>query len=312
MRNWRSRFVDRAAATGAMALSQTTLSAAERKTSAPAAGRTSTVRDKFWMYSCYEGFTGFPSVPGESRMTPAEAAAYFNVPNVYVATITYGKEPCKALPPVDFHPYLVSFRSLKRVVWFLSEEQSIVTDGTVATVRSLAKTYPNIVGIAVDDYFAPTVKGYPGSPLTLDEIDYIQGQMRNVDDRHVDLWVVAYRHNLEEDTEHIVPTYLNKVDVITYWNAWAREIQTLEEDFARLERLTPGKRKLLGCYMWDFGDNKPVPLPLMQKQCRLGLEWLRKGRIEGMMFLGNFLCDRPLEAVEWTRRWIQEVGDEPL
>ena len=283
MRNWRSRFVDRAAATGAMALSQTTLSAAERKTSAPAAGRTSTVRDKFWMYSCYEGFTGFPSVPGESRMTPAEAAAYFNVPNVYVATITYGKEPCKALPPVDFHPYLVSFRSLKRVVWFLSEEQSIVTDGTVATVRSLAKTYPNIVGIAVDDYFAPTVKGYPGSPLTLDEIDYIQGQMRNVDDRHVDLWVVAYR-----------------------------QIQTLEEDFARLERRTPGKRKLLGCYMWDFGDNKPVPLPLMQKQCRLGLEWLRKGRIEGMMFLGNFLCDRPLEAVEWTRRWIQEVGDEPL
>ena len=270
------------------------------------------VRDRFWMYSCVEGFTGFPSVPGESRMTPAEAAAYFNLPNLYIATITYGKEPCKALPPVDYEPYLISFRPLKRVVWFLSEEQSIVTDDTLRTVRRLAEKYPNIVGIAVDDYFAPTARGNPGSPLTFDEIDYLRSQLRDVAGRTVDMWVVAYRHNFEEDTANVVPAYLNKVDVITYWDAWAREIETLEKDFARAERLTPGKRKLLGCYMWDFGDNKPVPLPFVQKQCRLGLEWLRQGRIEGVMFLGNFLCDRPLEAVEWTRRWIQEVGDELL
>jgi hypothetical protein len=47
----------------------------------------------------------------------------------------------------------------------------------------------------------------------------------------------------------------------------------------------------------------------MQKQCLLGLEWLRKGRIEGMIFLASCICDLNLEAVEWTRNWIREVGD---
>ena len=276
------------------------------------ASEKTTVRDRFWMYSTYEGFTGFPAVPGNSRMTPAEAAAYFNLPNVYVAAFAYGKEPCKLLPPLDYHTYLNALRPFKRVVWFLPEEMGIVTEDTLRTLHDVILKYPNVVGLMLDDYFVPTIKGNPGSPLTLEEIDYVQRYFRNIGGRNVDLWVVLYRHNFEQDVEHVVPTYLNKVDVLTYWDAWAREIETLEEDFAKAERLTPGKRKLLGCYMWDFGDNKPIPLPLMQKQCRLGLQWLREGRIEGMMFLGNFLCDRPLEAVEWTRRWIQEVGNEPL
>ena len=55
-----------------------------------------------------------------------------------------------------------------------------------------------------------------------------------------------------------------------------------------------------------------MPMDRMQKQCDLGLRWLREGRIEGMVFLANTICDLSLEPVEWTRRWIEEVGDEPL
>jgi len=36
------------------------------------------------------------------------------------------------------------------------------------------------------------------------------------------------------------------------------------------------------------------------------------GRIEGMIFLASCICDLPLDAVEWSRRWIAKVGDEPL
>ena len=31
------------------------------------------------------------------------------------------------------------------------------------------------------------------------------------------------------------------------------------------------------------------------------------GAIEGMVFLGSPICDLDLEAVEWTRRWINQV-----
>jgi hypothetical protein len=55
-----------------------------------------------------------------------------------------------------------------------------------------------------------------------------------------------------------------------------------------------------------------MPLDRMERQCTLGLEWLRRRRIEGMIFLATCICDLDLDAVEWTRRWIAQVADEKL
>jgi hypothetical protein len=48
----------------------------------------------------------------------------------------------------------------------------------------------------------------------------------------------------------------------------------------------------------------------MERQCRIGLDWLRQGRIEGIIFLASCICDLGLEAVEWTREWIGKTGGE--
>jgi hypothetical protein len=70
--------------------------------------------------------------------------------------------------------------------------------------------------------------------------------------------------------------------------------------------MSPGKQRVLGCYMWDYGTGHPMPVELMQRQVELGAQWLREGRIAGMIFLASCICDLELEAVEWTRRWIAE------
>ena len=57
---------------------------------------------------------------------------------------------------------------------------------------------------------------------------------------------------------------------------------------------------------------KTMSVPWMRHQCQLGLEWLRQRRIEGMIFLASCICDMGLEAVEFARKWIQEVGNETL
>jgi len=54
------------------------------------------------------------------------------------------------------------------------------------------------------------------------------------------------------------------------------------------------------------------PVDLMKHQCEVGLRWLREGKIEGIIFMGNTVVDLGYESVEWTRRWIQEVGDTKL
>jgi len=64
--------------------------------------------------------------------------------------------------------------------------------------------------------------------------------------------------------------------------------------------------------MWGFGSGKPIPIDLMRRQCELGLQWLKVKRIEGLIFLATNICDLGLEAVEWSRHWIAQVGDQPL
>ena len=85
---------------------------------------------------------------------------------------------------------------------------------------------------------------------------------------------------------------------------------------AKYQRLMPGKRTLLGLYMWDFsgpgGVGRPMPVESMKKQCSRRLRWLREGRIEGMIFLATNIFAMDLAAVNWSRRWIAEVGDRPL
>ena len=55
-----------------------------------------------------------------------------------------------------------------------------------------------------------------------------------------------------------------------------------------------------------------MPIASMAEQCRQGLAWLKTGEIDGMIFLASCICDLNLETVEWTRRWIAEVGGQML
>lgn len=69
---------------------------------------------------------------------------------------------------------------------------------------------------------------------------------------------------------------------------------------------------MLGCYVVDYKKKQGTPVDLMKQQCEAGLRWLRQGRIEGIIFLGNTTLDLGFESAEWTRRWIQQVGDAKL
>ena len=65
----------------------------------------------------------------------------------------------------------------------------------------------------------------------------------------------------------------------------------------------------------NAGWNLPTPSRMTPAEGAFYLgvpKWLRQGRIEGMIFLASCICDLELEAVEWTRRWIAEVGGESV
>lgn len=256
------------------------------------------VKDKFWIWGHEAGShnNGY-EIKGSSRMTPAEGAFYLGVRNLVM--VRYENKPA---PPYDQHA--IALRPLKRVVWSILGAGSCI-DGSeeVTLIRDLAARYPNICGVIMDDFLQrrPTEDGV-GAAYTPEQLSQIRKQLA-IGNKKLDLWVVLYSHQVDLP----IGKYLEQCDVVAYWTWRAKEIETLEQNFRRFEEVYPSCRKILGCYMYDYGDKKEMPVHLMEKQCRLGTRWLREGRIEGMIFLASCICDLGLEAVEWTRNWIAKT-----
>jgi len=273
-----------------------------------------TVRDRLWMWAHEAGaYDNSYGLPRNGRITPVEGAHYMGVPNVVL--VHYNGRPT---PP--YNQFAIPFKSLKRVNWSITGSGGATTEQEREKVFGLAAAMPFITGVFLDDFFriaeapAPNPNAQPPSQpepvaaLTLQQLSDIRNRLNNVNGRRLDLGVVAYTHQLEAR----ILAHLAMCDVLSLWTWRFEDLEALEENMGKLERLAPGKRIRLGCYMWGFGTGKPIPLSLMEKQCQLGLQWLKNGRIDGMIFCATNICDLGLDAVEWTRQWIAREGGKPV
>ncbi len=260
----------------------------------------STVRDRLWLWSHVAGsYNGTMNLPGKSRMSPAEAAYYMGIPNIFMIHLAAGPEP-----PLE--QYALAFEPLREVVWSVVAAGGKTNDREREMVLDLALKNPKISGLVMDDFFRPKKEGRLAS-LSVEEVRSLK-QRLVTPSKKLDLHVVLYEYQLDP----AICEHLKLCDVIQFWTWRGQNLSQLAANFEKAEKLVPGKRMALGLYWWDCGNGKPLPMSDMQRQCELGLQWLRQGRIEAMVFCGNWLCDRGLDTVEWTRQWIRRVGDQKV
>jgi len=258
-------------------------------------------RECFWLWGHESGSHNETwDLPGSSRISPVEAACYMGIPNV----IMVHYKTADPLPPD--HQYLVPFRTLRRVVWSVVGSGGAHRDDEVDRVLEVSKLLPAMEGVIMDDFFRQGQKD--AGVLSVAELQELRTRLAR-SGRPLDLWVVLYDHQLDLP----VASHVGLCDKVAFWTWKAEQLVNLEANFGRLERMVPdGRHRVLGCYMWDYGQKRPMPLELMKKQCELGLRWLKEKRIDGMIFLASCICDLDLETVEWTRRWIEQVGGEEV
>ena len=289
-----------------------------------AQGSQETVRDRLWIFTVVAGMNNDRledgGVRGGSRMTPAEGAFYLGVPNLIMV-----RE--RGLPHrpsheknwkarTSFEQYAISFRPLKRVVWSVVGGSGNIKGDEVSWVLELAGKFSNISGVYLDAGPA-TALGKGVGALCPTELKSARDRLV-VGGRRLEMWLTLYTQQIDPSHPEYVTVdrplhfYLDHFDVITLWTWNSDELRGLEQNLERLEKLSPGSDKALGCYLWDFYNRKPVPVPLMEHQCKLGLKWLQEGRIKEIVFLANTVLDVGLEVVEWTRDWIQKVGGDSL
>jgi hypothetical protein len=265
--------------------------------------REGTVRDRLWIFCCAAN-SDFPAIGRRSVMTPAEGAFFFGVPNIIMVQSSTKEAAYGRLQP-PFAQYTVALRPLKRVVWSVVGSGGFTSPEETEEVLALPKTTPNFAGVMLDDFFTWRTEG-KRAQLTVEELKSIRQRVKQTNPKF-DIMATVYLKHFGVPLQD----YFDLIDVLTLWSG-AADLVNLEANFAKVEQALPKARKMLGCYVVDYGRKAGLPVDVMQRQCETGLRWLREGRIEGIIFLGNTTMDLGFESVEWTRQWIAKVGDQKL
>jgi hypothetical protein len=260
-----------------------------------------TVRDRLWIFTCAAN-SDHPHIGRRSLMTPVEGAFYLGVPNIIVVQSSPTEAPFGRLEP-PFAQYTVAMQPLERIVWSIVGSGGFHDARETEEVMELARTTPRLAGIMLDDFFTGPQAAGPAR-LTLKELGVIRDRLKQIRG-NLDILVTLYVDQLGAS----IGDYLGLVDVVTLWTGDPRKLVDLEQNLRKAEALAPGTRRMLGCYLVDYGRRQGTPVPLMQHQCETGLRWLREGRIDGMIFLGNTIMDLGFDSVAWTRDWIGRVGN---
>jgi hypothetical protein len=261
-----------------------------------------TVRDRFWIFACAAN-SDYYTIRRRSLMTPVESAIYFDVPNLLVVQSSENEAPYGRLQP-PLAQYTIAMRPLKRVVWSVVGSGGFTSPAETKEVLDLAKTVPNFAGVMLDDFFGVAAKH---GVLSVAQLAEVRRQLKQIQQK-MEIFVTLYVNQLDLP----IRDYLDLIDVITLWTGNPAELVNLEANLKKLETVAPKAKKLLGCYVIDYATKQGIPVAAMQLQCETGLRWLKAGRIDGMIFLGNTVMDLGFESVEWTRQWIRKVGDTKL
>ena len=193
-----------------------------------------------------------------------------------------------------------------RLVWEIAPDGGemkppFAYDQTVARLARLARKYPQIEGVLVDDMTSVGIdKGF--------KPEHLRRLRRQLAEQcpKAKLWGVLYSMNFGREN---LKQYIDELDVINLWVWHAEQLADLEKHVAHCEATFPGKPIVLGLYLRDYGGNKPMPQSAMERQCETARRLAHAGRIRGIVLL---TIDDDPPIARWTADWIRRVGPEPL
>jgi hypothetical protein len=271
-----------------------------------------TVRDKLWLFSNPTN-ADWGILRKRSVMSPFEAAVYMGIPNIFMVQQYPEKGEESLFKPFEppFEQYMVPLTMLKRVAWSITGAGGVTKDWERKQVLSMVQKFPNMVGVYLDDFF-DVKRGSEVGSLTVDQLRDMQRQLKG-SPKKMDIYLTFYAHQLNLP----IAEHLKQIDVITLWMWKPEELENVDAYLTQIEKLAPQCRRMLGLYTTALNENKTpgwvgMPVPLMKKQSEQALEWLRGGRIEGIIVYGGTTFDLGFEAVDWTRQWIRKVADTKL
>ncbi len=268
-----------------------------------------TIKDVLWLWGqnpgthhmADQGVDNPFNLPGVNRMTPKEGLSFFHIPNLCRVVF-------QGVPMKPYDDEMKIYGDVSQMIWSIADygNNGRIEDpeDDLREVLRQASAYPNIKGAIMDDFFTNDYHFQKFKPA---QVAHYQEQLHTAIDRELDFWVVIYTRDFGLN----VKPYLEYIDVITMWTWNGKDLANLERNLAQLKELGgPDKKYLAGCYMWDYGDAKPLSPDLMRYQLDTYEHWLKTGEIEGVIFCSNCIADLGIHNVDLAREWIEKHQDD--
>ena len=263
------------------------------------------LRDKFWLWGHPEGrYNNEYGNNAVSRMTPMEGCAYLGVNNVFMVPVGVA---------VNRRQYNKSFKTLNQVGWecFGACSKPEIID----TIIEEAKDFPNITCAVMDDFKSEGKDGLPRyKKMPVSMLKEINDKLHNNPVRSLDTWMVLYtfQFGLDEKEDAEFQPYMDAFDGIIMWTWKESDVPLIPEKFEIFKKQTPNTRRMVGCYLYNFGEEKQATGEAVVWQLNYYRELLLKGEIEGVVLHTNTMADLDYEAYDACCEWMEKYGDEEI
>ena len=267
------------------------------------------LRDRFWLWGHPEGcYNNKYGNTGISRMTPMECCEYLGLRNVFM--VPDGEHDGFQ---VNRRQYNKSFKTLNQVGWecFDACSKPEIVDRAIEEARD----FDNISCVVMDDFKSVSPDGVPRyKRMPVSVLSDINEKLHNNDVRRLDSWMVLYTFQFgvdEKEDAEFMP-YMNEFDGVIMWTWEEKDVPLIPEKFEIFKKQTPNTRRMVGCYLYNFGEQKQATGKAVKWQLDFYRELILKGEIEGVVMHTNTMADLDYEAYDVACAWMDEHGDEEI
>ena len=140
------------------------------------------------------------------------------------------------------------------------------------------------------------------------------GASENNNVRPLNSWMVLYTREfgLDAEKDKDFMRYIEPFDGIIMWTWEEKDVPLIPEKWELFKKMTPDKRRMFGCYLYNFGEAKQATGPAVKWQLDWYREKLLAGEAEGIVLHTNTMADLDYEAYDAALEWMAEHGDEVI
>ena len=258
------------------------------------------LRDRFWLWGHPEGrYNNEYGNEKLSRMTPMEGVIYLGARNVFMVPVGID---------VNRRQYNKSFSTLANVGWEIYDAGK--NPSVIEPLIEEAKEFSNISCGVFDDF----VRGGTYKDIPLENMYAVNRRLHDNDVRSLDMWMVLYTQEfgLDPGSDADFQPYIDPFDGIIMWTWKESDVPLIDEKFEMFKKMTEGKRRMLGCYLYNFGESKQATGRAVKWQLDRYRELILSGEAEGVVLHTNTMADLDHEAYVVAVDWMREHGDETI